>query len=227
MTNNLDIVNAAVSLIIKAALLAARFSGRARKRSLKRLSKLDANDKDKEIIFLRDKVNQQQMQITILQKGLQQKYTNKRYTLREKLFILCYMETFQMPRYRVKEKLGIAKSTLYRWLHKIKEQQQSSTPNNKTPLEIAALVWEITKANVIWGRMRVANQLSLLNIFLSASTVRNILNRPKPRKSPKSASKPKKAEDEIARSIPTWYPNHVWSIDTTKVNSWEIGRAHV
>ncbi|MBW8017711.1 MAG: hypothetical protein FVQ82_16170 [Planctomycetes bacterium] len=31
MTTNLDIVNAAVSLIIKAALLAARFSGRARK----------------------------------------------------------------------------------------------------------------------------------------------------------------------------------------------------
>ena len=113
MTNNLDIVNAAVTLIIKAALLAARFSGRARKRSLKRLSKMDINDKDKEIIFLSDKVDQQQMQITILQKGLQKKHTNKRYTLREKLFILCYMETFQMPRYRVKEKLGIAKSTLY------------------------------------------------------------------------------------------------------------------
>ena len=31
MTTNLDIVNAAVSLIIKVALLAARFSGRARK----------------------------------------------------------------------------------------------------------------------------------------------------------------------------------------------------
>jgi hypothetical protein len=67
MTNNLDIVNVAVSLIVKAALLAARFSGRARKRSLKRLSKMDANDKNKEIIFLRDKVDQQQMQITILQ----------------------------------------------------------------------------------------------------------------------------------------------------------------
>jgi len=35
MTNNLDIVTAAVTLIIKAALLAARFSGRVRKRSLK------------------------------------------------------------------------------------------------------------------------------------------------------------------------------------------------
>ena len=82
MTNNIEIVNAAVTLIIKAALLAARFSGRARKRSLKRLSKMDADEKDKEIIFLHDKVYQQQMQITILQKGVEKKQTNKRYTLR-------------------------------------------------------------------------------------------------------------------------------------------------
>ena len=64
MTKNIDIINAAVALIVKAAILAARFSGRARKRSLKRLSKMDVDDKDKEVIFLRDKVNQQQMQIS-------------------------------------------------------------------------------------------------------------------------------------------------------------------
>ena len=110
MATNNEIVNAAVTLIAKAAILAARFSGRARKRSLKRLASTDIDDKDKEIIFLRDKVYQQQIQITILQKGVQKKHTNKRYTLREKLFILCYMETFQIPRRRVKEKLGIAKS---------------------------------------------------------------------------------------------------------------------
>ncbi len=57
MTNNIEIINAAVTLIVKAAILASSFSGRARKRSLKRLSKMDADDKDKEIIFLRDKVN--------------------------------------------------------------------------------------------------------------------------------------------------------------------------
>ena len=98
MAPNIEIFNAAVTLIIKSAILAARFSGRARKRSLKRLSKMDADEKDKEIIFLSDKVDQQQMQISILQKGVQKKHTNKRYTLQEKLFILCYMETFQIPR---------------------------------------------------------------------------------------------------------------------------------
>lgn len=227
MATNIEIVNAAVTLIVKAAILAARFSGKARKRSLKRLSSMDADTKEKEIIFLRDKVNQQQVQITILQKGLQKKRTNKRYTLREKLFILCYIETFQIPRRRVKEYLGIAKSTLYRWLHKIEEQQQSSTPVNKTPMEIASLVWEITKANVSWGRVRVANQLALLNIFLSASTVRNILNRPKPRKTPESSVKPKKTEEAKARSIPAWYPNHVWSIDTTMMFCWGLWPIHI
>ncbi len=226
MTNKIEIINAAVTLIIKAALLAARFSGRARKRSLKRLSKMDIDEKDKEIIFLRDKNYQQQMQITILQKGLKKKQTNKRYTLREKLFILCYMETFQMPRYQVKEKLGIAKSTLYRWLHKIEEQTRARIPANKTPADIAALVWEITKANASWGRVRVANQLALLNIFLSASTVRNIFNQPKPRTGPKASAKPKKVQGK-ARSIPAWYPNHVWSIDTTMVNCWGLWPIHV
>jgi transposase len=217
MPTNIEIVNAAVSLIIKAALLASRFSGRTRKRSLKKISKMNVNEKDKEIIFLRDKVDQQQMQITILQKGLQKKHTNRRYTLREKLYILCYMETFQIARRRVTEHLGIAKSTLYRWLHKIEDKSQKTTPVNKTPAEIAALIWEITKANVSWGRVRIVNQLALLNIFLSASTVRNILNQPKPRTGPESSTKPKETEEVKARSIPAWYPNHVWSIDTTMV----------
>jgi transposase InsO family protein len=227
MTNNIEIVSTAVALIIKAAILAARFSGRARKRSLKRLSKMEANEKDKEILFLRDKVDQQQMQITILQKGLQKKHTNKRYTLREKLFIISFMETFQVPRRRVNEYLGIAKSTLYRWLHKIEEQIPSRIPANKTPAEIAALVWEITKTNTGWGRVRIANQLALLKIFLSASTVRNILNQPKPRTGPKPSPKLKKAVDEIARSIPAWYPNHVWSIDTTMVYCWGLWPIHI
>jgi len=166
MANNIDIIDAAVKLIIKAAILAARFSGRVRRRSLKRLSKMDVDSKDKEIIFLRDKVFQLQTQALILQKGARKKQKNPRYTLRERLFIICHMETFQIPRCRVTEHLGIAISTLYRWLHKIQDQDNSRVPANKTPMQIASLVWEITKANISWGRFRIANQLGLLNIFL-------------------------------------------------------------
>jgi len=206
MNKNLDIINFAVSLIIKAALIAARFSGKSRKRSLRRLATMDINENDKEILFLRDMVEQLKMQVSILQKGIKKKQKNPRYTLREKLFILWQMETFQIPRRRVTEYFGIARSTLYRWLHKIEDPQQSSSPANKTPMEIASLIWEITKSNVSWGRIRIANQLALLNIFISASTVRNILNRPKPRKAPVSSTIPKKTEGKTEfRSIPAWY----------------------
>ena len=58
---NVDIVTYAVSLIIKAVIMASRFSGRARKRSLKRLATMDADTKDKECLFLKDKVYQLEM----------------------------------------------------------------------------------------------------------------------------------------------------------------------
>jgi len=66
MDKNPDITNFAVSLIIKAVVIAARFSGIVRKRSLKRLAAMEVDAKDKEIIFLRDMVEQLQMQVSIL-----------------------------------------------------------------------------------------------------------------------------------------------------------------
>jgi hypothetical protein len=67
------------------------------------------------------------------------------------------METFQIPRGKVSQYFGSARSTLYRWLHKIEDQEPSGTPVNKTPVEIASLVWEITKANLSWGRIRISD----------------------------------------------------------------------
>jgi len=219
MAENLDVLNTAVSLLIKAALLAARFSGRVRKRSLRRLAAVDVDAKAKEVLFLKDRVYQLEMQVSILQKQHAKKGTKPRYEVRERLLILWHMEAFQIPRRKVSRYFGIAHSTLYRWLHKIEDQKLCGSPANKTPTDIAALVWEITRANLSWGRIRIANPLQLLGIFLSASTVRNILQRPKPRNTPTTpaATKEKTKEKPEARSIPAWHPNHVWSVDTTKV----------
>ena len=121
-----------------------------------------------------------------------------------------------------------SRSTLYRWLHQINDTRHTGIPVNKTPLEITVLIWEITKSNIDWGRVRIANQLALLNIFISASTVRNILQRPRPRNTPASpATAEKPQEKPEARSIPAWYPNHVWSIDTTRVLCWGLRPIHV
>jgi transposase InsO family protein len=228
MADNIEILNIAVSLLIKAALLAARFSGRVRQRSLKRLAAKGADAKAQEILFLKDRVYQLEMQLSILQKQLTKKGKKPRYEVREKLLILWHIEAFQIPRRKVSRYFGIARSTLYRWFHKIEEPESSGTPANKTPAEIAALVWEITKANLSWGRIRIANQLKLLGIFLGASTVRNILQRPKPPNAPTSTATPEKTEGKPeARSIPAWYPNHVWSVDTTKVRCWGLWPIHV
>ncbi len=210
MAENLDILNTAVSLLIRAVLLAARFSGRVRMRYLKRLTSRDADAKAKEIFFLKDRLYQLERQVSILQKHLRKKGKKPRYTVRERLLILWHLEAFQIPRRKVYRYFGIARSTLYRWLHQIEDQEPCGAPANKTPVEIASFVWEITKANLCWGRIRVANQLKLLGIFLSASTVRNILQRLKPRNTPASPQSTEKTEDESkARSIPAWYPNHV------------------
>jgi hypothetical protein len=95
---------------------------------------------------------------------------------------------------------------------------------NKTPTEITSLVWETTKATLSWGRVRIANQLKLLGIFLALSTVRNILQRPKPRNTPTTsvATTEKTEEKPEARSIPAWRGNYVRSIDTTKVWCWGL-----
>ena len=145
---------------------------------------MDTDAQAREILFLKDRVYQLEMQLLILQKHLHKKGKKPRYEVRERLLILWHMEAFRIPRRKVSRYFGIARSTLYRWLHKIEDQKPSGTPANKTPTEIAALVWEITKANLSWGRIRIAHQLQLLGIFLSASTVRNILQSPRPRNTP-------------------------------------------
>jgi transposase-like protein len=176
MAENLNVLNTAVSLLIRAALLAAR------------------------------------------------------------LLIIWYIEAFQIPRRRVSRYFGIARSTLYRWLHQIEDQGPSGAPANKTPTEIASLVWEITKANLSWGRIRIANQLKLLVIFQAASMGRNILQRAKPRntRTIPAATTEKTEEMPEARSIPASYPNHVWSSDTRTESAsfsrrrrmWLAGRIH-
>jgi len=66
MADNLEMVNAAVSLLIRAALLAARFSGRVCQRYLKRLASRDVDTRAREILFLRDRVYQLEMKVSIL-----------------------------------------------------------------------------------------------------------------------------------------------------------------
>jgi hypothetical protein len=53
MKNQTEIITYAVSMILKAALLAATWAGKVRKHGLKSIAKLSIEEKDKEIFFLR------------------------------------------------------------------------------------------------------------------------------------------------------------------------------
>jgi hypothetical protein len=94
MAENLDILSAGVSLLVKAALLAARFSGCVRRRSLRRSATRDVDAKAREILFLKDRVYQFEMQVSILQKQAATKGKSPRYTVRERLLIVWHMEAF-------------------------------------------------------------------------------------------------------------------------------------
>ena len=59
---------------------------------------MDADAKAKETLFLKDRVYQLEMQISMLQKQLNKKGTKPRYEVRERLLILWQMEAFQISR---------------------------------------------------------------------------------------------------------------------------------
>ena len=231
MSPNFNTLYLCLSLFLKTVTLAATWSGMARRKALKKIAAMTILEQEKEIIFLREKVFELKTQVSILQKQLKKKNDEpaSRYTLQERLTIIWHMEYFQIPRNKVKKYFGIATSTLYRWLRKIDNQTEYREPVNKTPAEIANLVFEIAKANITWGRVRITNQLALLNIFLASSTVHNILKRPEPKKKKPGEdilSAKNSSTDPMSlsppRSIPAWYPNHVWSIDCTIVLSWGL-----
>lgn len=64
--------------------------------------------------FLKDRVYQLEMQVSILQKHLNKKGKKPRYEVREQFLILWQMEAFHIPRRKVSRYFGIARSTLYR-----------------------------------------------------------------------------------------------------------------
>jgi transposase InsO family protein len=229
MKKQKGIITFAASMILKAALLAASRAGKMRRRGLESIAKMSIDEKDKEIVFLRDRIYKLETQIQIFQKQIHSSPGKVRYNLKERLFIIWHMEYFQIPKRQVTKTFGIARSTLYRWLRRIDDEPISTQqPWNKTPESLAALVWRISMDNINWGRVRISNQLKLLNIFLAASTVRNIPQRSNPGNSP-SITFSNKCEpgNDTGCRIPAWYPNHLWSVDLREVYYWGLWKIYV
>ena len=92
----------------------------------------------------------------------------------------------------------------------------------QTSEQLVRLVWDMHELNPEWGRRHIALVSGALGTFLAASTVRNILLRPKPRPEGTPVAAAGKAEEKQPRQVVARYPNHVWSVDRTRVWRWRI-----
>ena len=87
----------------------------------------------------------------------------------------------------------------------------------RTSEALVRLAWVVHELNPEWGRRHIGLVLGALGILLAASTVRNILLRPKPRPADTPAEAAGKPEEKQPRQIVARYSNHVWSVDRTRV----------
>jgi transposase InsO family protein len=179
-----------------------------------------------ELVTLRDQNRRLRAENALLKGRLGDLARKQRYTPMQRLQILWHMAYYGIPRKRVKEHFCIARSTLYRWLHAAEkgvlgEERSCQESSRKTPAQLAKMIWDIFEANPHFGRNRIAMSVWTLGVFVAASTVRNILLRPKPRRAAPQAAAVRKQEQK-PREIIARCPNHVWSVDRTRVWRWRI-----
>jgi len=225
----MEVFPASVVLVIRALVVSARWAGRSRQLSLEQMTAAAEANRvaalEARVAVLEDRLELQEAHISVLESRLGQERPWKPYPLMERLRIIWLMQYFQIPGRRLQERLGVSRSSVQRWLKgfeegKLGKRSEPKEPVNKTPREIAELIWEIFRQNPLWGRHRTAMVLWGLGVFVAASTVRNILLRPRP---PRSSPEPVAVKEEAKpRQIVARYPNHVWSVDRTRVWRWHV-----
>ena len=185
----MEVFPAAVGLIVRALVVSARWAGRARRLALEQAAAAAHSSREAaleaRVMVLEDMVEQRDAHISVLESRLGKERPRRRYPLMERLRIIWLMQYFQIPGRRLKETLGVSRSSVRRWLKGFEQgtlgkRNEPREPVDKTPREIAQLIWVIFRHNPLWGRHRIAMVLWGLGVFVAASTVRNILCRPMP-----------------------------------------------
>ena len=225
----MEAAGTSVCLVMRAVLLSARWAGRTRRLSLEQAAKVagDGAETQAENVILRDTIELLVEQLACAERRLKAANIRKPYSGAERLHILWCIEYFGISRRQIPKHFGVARSTVWRWLRRLQDGvglcgQKCQVSVRRTSEELERLVWEMASANCGWGRRHLALVLGTLGIFLAASTVRNILLRPKPRSEGTPAAAAGKPEEKKPRQIVARYPNHVWSVDRTRVCRWRI-----
>ena len=220
---HVEVLKTAAALMVRSVVLSAQSAGQ--QRLLHLVQAAGVSDEAGELARLRDENRRLKSENRLLKSRDADAPCRRRYSPMQRLQILWHMAYYHIPRCRVKEHFLIAKSTLYRWLHAAEKgdlgerTSKLESPRKTTP-EMARIIWDIFEANPYFGRQRIANILWLLGVFVAASTVRNVLLRPRPKRAPATAKAG--AVQEKPRQIVARYPNHVWSVDRTRVLRWGL-----
>jgi transposase InsO family protein len=182
-----------------------------------------SNQGTAEITYLREEVRRLRFANSVMRQELNRVKT-KRPCLCKKLKIIYFKLRFNISCRKIKRYLPISKTTVMRYLNQLKSGISNLAPRvrssfispYRTPVSIASLIWEIHRENSYWGRWKIAFAIWKIGVYVSPSTVRNILNAPEPdyRRPEKKDEKPK------MRAINGKYPNHIWSIDLTTIYIW-------
>ncbi len=219
----MEVFRTAVALMTRSVMLSAETGGQQRLSMLQQAAAVGGEAG--ELARLRDENRRFTSENGLLKSRFDAAPHKRRYTPMQRLQILWHMAHYKIPRSQVKEHFRIAKSTLYRWLHAaekgdVGERKSRKESPRRTPRQIAQMIWEIFEANPHFGRHRIAMTAWVLGVFVAASTVRNILLRPRPRVAPAAAVQA--TQEQRPRRIVACYPNHVWSVDRTRVWRWGL-----
>ena len=225
----MEVAETSVCLVMKAVLLSARWAGRSRRLALAQAAKAagDGAAVQAENVMLRDIIELLTEQLACARRRLKAANLRIPYSPAERLHILWCIHYFGIPRRQIPKYFGVARSTVWRWLRRLQDGiglcgRKCQASVRRTSEELVRLVWEMHELNLGWGRRHLALVLGTLGVFLAASTVRNILLRPRPRPARTPAAAAGDTEEGKPRQIVAHYPNHVWSLDRTRVWRWGV-----
>ncbi len=183
-----------------------------------------------EIFFLQEEIIRLRTANSIMKQYIRRKRFKP--SLLTKCRMVLFAFRFNVPHRRIHLYLPVSKSTILRYISMVKndffglvfKRSLSFLPANKTPRDIELLVWKIKEENPSWGYLRITLHLWRLRVFLSPSTVRRILLRPRPVPAPPRKGR---TDGKKFKSIVAIRPDALWSLDLTTLRIFGVFRIYV
>ncbi|MBI4231632.1 transposase [Candidatus Peregrinibacteria bacterium] len=179
-----------------------------------------------QLLYERERCTELEREIWILKRRYS-KPANNPLCFCGRLTAIYYAIRYPYPLKKLKSHIGLAGRTISRYRNLLKRGVSFLIPKRfrlrkpRTPEILTHTVWAIHEENPTWGRWRIAYFIWKLGTFISPSTVRNILLRPKPH-----PLGPRKAADKPEYK-PFLFDDGIWAMDFTSIKLWGNKVAHI